>query len=390
MSTSSSSPRLRLAVVGLGGMGQGHIKNMKEHVPEIELTAVCDTAAAVVEKVAAEHKVPGFTSIKDLVASKTCDAVLVAVPHPLHPDLTLPCLEGGLHVLVEKPVSERISTARTMVEVAEKKGKVLAVMLNQRTTPAHAAILNAIQAGELGKITRFTLIWPDIRTQAYYNMGGWRATWRGEGGGVLINQAPHILDVLVQAVGLPKSVMAWASTREHQIEVEDFVEARVALPDGGSGFIYASTTEPRIEPSLEIVGHAGRISMVGDKVRQWKFDPMPKFLMESVEVWARCTPVEVPVTLPQGTGSHVEVMRNFARHILLGEKLLFSAKSGLGQVELSNALMLSGYTNKEVSLPLDGAAFDIFIAGMRQKYSGAKANVNDIRVTDPNTVKKKA
>lgn len=379
----SATERLRIAVIGLGGMGAGHVATIREQVPGMELAAVCGRDPARVAEHAQRAGVPGFTSLAELIASGCCQAVVIATPHPQHAAMATACLDADLDVIVEKPLTESIASSRRLVALAESRGRTLAVIFNQRTTPTHAALIKLVRDGAIGAVRRFTLISPDIRTQAYYDSGAWRATWRGEGGGVAINQGSHLLDVLVQAIGLPETVQAWTAAKGHDIEVEDVVEARLVLPGGASGFYHASTVEPRIDPLIEIIGDRGRLAL-RDTLRHWRFDPpTSQFIRDEPGMWTRPAPVEVPVELPAGSGSHGEVFRNVARHILHGEPLRFSGSSALGQVELTCALLMSGHLGRAVTLPLDGEEYDAFLAERRDANQGVKANLREQRVTDP-------
>jgi predicted dehydrogenase len=388
----SSSTVLRVGIVGLGGMGQGHCKRVVEKVPEMKLAAVCDAHAPTAEKVGAELKVPHFTAYRDMIAANCCDAVIVATPHPLHPEISIACMEAGLHVLTEKPVSERIGTAEEMVKTAERKGVTLGVIFQQRFAGPHRKAIELMKSGVLGPVHRVTALIPDYRTQAYYNAGGWRATWAGEGGGVLLNQSPHMVDLLVQLVGLPKTVRGRTQTFMHDIEVEDLADALLAFPGGGIGYLYASTIEPQSGTGVQfaIAGENGKLLLADGAVRLFKYPKgVAAFTRETTEMWAKFGAEEVPLDYKKEWPAHEAPMQNFARHILFGEELLCSARSGLGQLELANAVLLSSWLGKELELPIDRALYEKLMNERCAKSRWhTKKSTEDIRLTDPSFVKK--
>lgn len=383
---------LRVGIVGLGGMGQGHCKRIIEKVPEMKLAAVCDAHAPTSEKVGVEMKVPHFTAYKDLIAAKCCDAVIVATPHPLHPEISIACMEAGLHVLTEKPVSERIGTAETMVRTAERKNVKLGVIFQQRFAGPHMKALELMKSGVIGQVHRVTALIPDFRTQAYYSAGGWRATWAGEGGGVLLNQSPHMVDLLVQLVGLPKTVRGRTQTFMHDIEVEDLSDALLTYPGGGIGYIYCSTIEPQSGTGVQftIAGENGKLVLADGAVRLFKYPKgVSVFTRETTEMWARFGAEEVPLEYKKDWPAHEAAMQNFARHILFGEEFLCSARSGLGQLELANSILLSAWLGKELELPIDRDLYEKLINERCAKSRWhARKKGEDVRLTDPAFAKK--
>lgn len=379
---------LRLGVVGVGGMGYQHCRNIVRDVREARLACVCDADLPTARKAGAEFGVPAFGSYPELFGSGLCDAVLIATPHPLHPTIALEAFGAGLHVLSEKPLSERISTADAMVRAARRRRLVLGVMFQLRFHPACRKALELARSGALGRIYRATLIAPDYRSQAYYDAGRWRATWVGEGGGVLLNQSPHIVDFFVNLVGLPREVRGTVGARLHDIEVEDCAEAVLKLRGGGSGYLHVSTTEPGPAQMVEVYGDKGKLIYRDGVLKYYRFDPpVREFTRRNKDMWARPKCAEVPLELPAETSGHTEVVRNFARHILFGEELLCDGQRALGQLELANAIILSGHTGKAVRLPLNRKAYDALLKKLcrASRYSAKKAA--NQRITDPRFVK---
>jgi len=383
---------LRIGVIGVGGMGAQHARNIVAHVPELKLAAVCDSDAAQAEKVGRELGVPHFASHGELIASGLCDAALVATPHPLHAPIAVECFGAGMHVLSEKPLAESVSAADAMLAAAAEAGRVLGVMYQMRFIPACRRAIQIVRAGELGELLRATLIAPDYRSQAYYDAGKWRATWVGEGGGVLLNQSPHITDLFLSLTGLPAWVQGFTAAAMHDIEVEDCAQALLRFAGGGFGYLYCSTIEPGPAQSIEVYGDRGKIIYRDGAVKHYRFKrPVREFTKNNTEMWGKLECEEVPLAVEgQSGGGHVDVMRNFARHILAGEELVCDGRSAAAQVELANAIIYSGRTGKPVDLPLDRRAYDELLADLRKgsRYAG-KADQGK-RITDPGFLKKKA
>ena len=383
MSTSASP--LRIGVIGVGGMGQGHCNCLK-HVAEAKLAAVCDIDRATAEKVGQEHGVPHFLSHRALIASGLCDAVTIATPHPPRPAIAIDAMRAGLHVLSEKPLSERVSTADKMIATAAQTGVKFAIMFQRRTEPVLMKAIAIARSGQLGKIYRTTMISPEYRSQAYYDSGGWRATWSGEGGGVMMNQSPHILDLFILLGGMPVSVYGRVETRLHHIEVEDLAEAMLTYADGGSGYFYCSTNEAGPGQMIEIFGDAGKLVYRDGALKFYRFTPsISEFTRTNTAMWGAPECIEEPVEISESESGHTVVLRSFARHILYGEPLIAAGPEGLRSLELANAVWLSAHLNKPVTLPINRRAYDNFLAKKRRESTFVK-EVKEQRVTDPHHV----
>jgi UDP-N-acetyl-2-amino-2-deoxyglucuronate dehydrogenase len=377
---------LRIGVIGVGGMGQGHCRTMAR-VEELSLCAVCDTDAATAEAVATAHGVPGFTAYRELLRAGLCEAVLIATPHPQRPSIARACLAAGLHVLSEKPLSERIGSAEAMVQAAERAGLVLAVDFQRRTEPAIAAAIRLVRQGALGRLYRRTLISPEFRSQAYYDSGGWRATWRGEGGGVMMNQAPHVLDIFVSLGGMPSRVLGRVETRMHRIEVEDHAEALLEYPDGGTGYFMCSTCEAGPGQMIELFGDRGKLCWRNGVLELQRFEtPIAEFNARNKKMWGSpaCETESVPVVAPPGyEAGHIDILRNFARSVLYGEPLIAPGADGLLSLELANAVWLSAARGGWLELPVSRRAYDRFLAARRRHAAGTQTESVSQRETDP-------
>lgn len=374
--------QVRYGIVGVGGMGTGHARTM-QRIDECVLGAVCDVAPQVAESVGEEFNVPYTTDYHELIDRADVDAVMVATPHYFHPEIVIYALERGKPVISEKPIAVTVSAGDRMVEAAQRTGTPFAVMHQSRSEPIWQAAHRLVQEGRLGEIYRTMLVYADFRSQAYYDSAGWRATWDGEGGGVMINQAPHSIDRFTWLGGLPCKVRAYTATRNHRIEVEDVAAAMLEYPNGAVGYLYCSTTEAPGTDILELSGERGKLQVIGRTLRFWELPQGVKaFSDTSPEMWTRPPVEEVEVEIPECESGHIAILRNMARHLLHGEPLIAPGVEGLNTVEIINATILSGRTGEEVIIPVDRARYDAFLAELRATSTFRKAAGPDKRITD--------
>ena len=376
---------VRFGIVGVGGMGSGHARNMP-FIEEAELTAVCDTAPQAREAATDAFGVPGFADHIALLDSGLVDAVLIATPHYFHPPIAVDAMARGIHVISEKPMAVTVSGAEAMIEAAQRSGVIFAVMFQQRTLPIHQAAKRLVEDGRLGELYRTLLIDSHFRSQAYYNSAGWRATWKGEGGGVLLNQAPHGMDLFTWLGGMPSRVVAKVNTRQHQIEVEDEASALLEYPNGAIGYIHESVNEYPTGMRLELCGERGKLLIANDKLRFWEVTSGVRATSDATEaMWGQPEAAEVEVALEERPTGHAAIVANVARAILHGEPLVSPGPEAIYSLELSDAMLLSSHSGQPVNLPVDRAAYDAFIE-MKQATSREK-DVEDQRITDPNHVR---
>ena len=354
---------VRIGIVGYGGMGSHHGRYLRAgEVERAVLTAVADVdparLRAATERLGEEVAV--FESGEALLDSGACDAVIITTPHYFHPPIAVQAFERGLHVLSEKPAGVYTRQVREMNEAATASGKVFALMFNQRTRPIYRKLKELIDAGELGTLRRTNWIvtsW--FRAQSYYESGGWRATWAGEGGGVLINQCPHNLDLWQWTCGMPSRVRAFCFFgKYHDIEVEDDVTAYVEYPNGATGVFVTTTGEAPGTNRLEVTGDQGKIVVEGGRLEFWRNRvPADQFSRDykggfgSPETWK----VDVPVR--GSDGGHREVTAKWIGAILDGSPLVAPGQEGIQSLQLSNAMLLSAWTDAWVDLPVDEALF---------------------------------
>ncbi len=364
---------VRLGIIGLGGMGAVHRRYIADGmVPRLKVTAVCDRDPRMFS---ADPAVANFTDSAALIRSGLVDAVLVATPHYAHTAIGVDALQAGLHVLVEKPISvHKVDCERLLTAHVGREKQVFAAMFNQRTDPYYQKIRALITQGELGEVRRINWIITNwFRTHAYYASGGWRATWKGEGGGVLLNQCPHNLDLWQWLFGMPQSVHAFCRFgHAHAIEVEDAVTAYLEYANGASGVFITTTGEAPGTNRLEVTGERGKLVYENDQLRFTRNETeMTEFSRTTKQAFAAPPTWEVSIPVHGHGEQHVGVLRNFADAILDGAALIAPAAEGVRSVELANAMLLSTFTCRKVTLPMDGATYqqwlDKLASGSKEK-----------------------
>ncbi|MBT3191454.1 MAG: Gfo/Idh/MocA family oxidoreductase [Verrucomicrobia bacterium] len=360
---SSKGSEVRMGLVGLGNMGTAHATCILEgKVPGLRLTAVCDVDEVVFKKLDKHRdKLELFTDASALIASGKIDAIVIATPHFAHTTIGIEALQAGLHVLVEKPISVHKADCERLIAAHQSDGQIFGAMFNQRTDPHYQRLRQLITSGELGKINRVNWIITNwFRSEAYYASGGWRATWKGEGGGVLLNQCPHQLDLWQWLFGMPNTVRAFCSIgKYHDVEVEDEVTAYMEYADGATGVFITTTGEAPGTNRLEVAAERGRvviedgtISFTRNEVETSVFSNATSEAFATPPIWK----IEIPV---QGNGEqHLGILKNFAAALLDDKPLLADAREGIHSVELGNAMLYSSMTGETVDMPLDGAAYE--------------------------------
>ncbi len=294
------------------------------------------------------------------------DVVVVCTPHPSHPPISIDALEAGAHVLCEKPIAVETDAADAMIAAAERAGRLLAVSFQQRFRPVIVRARELIAGGRLGDLVRVSVVDPLYRPEAYYGTAGWRGTWAGEGGGVLMNQAPHTLDLLCHLTGPPARVWGAARRRSQPMEAEDTATALLEYPNGAVGTLAVSTVEAGTQ-RIELVGDRGRIEILGETIRFEQFEPpLSEHLATSQEMFGAPEIVEVEAAAELATGGdHFDVHRDFASAIRNGHEPRVPAREALWSLELANAIVLSSHLDRSVPLPVDRAAYAELLAGLR-------------------------
>ena len=353
--------KIRLGIIGMGNMGSGHLQYiLRGECPNVEVTAIADTDPEKLKRWS--DKIPDavfFDSAEGLMESGLVDAVLIAVPHYDHPTIAIRAFECGLHVLTEKPAGVFTRQVNMMNEAANRAGVKFGIMFNQRTNPIFAKAREIVKSGQLGDLKRLVWIVTNwYRTQAYYDSGSWRATWNGEGGGVLLNQAPHNLDLWQWIFGMPKRVRAFCTVgKYHDIGVEDDVTIYGEYENGATATFITTTGEAPGTNRLEISGTKGKLVLEEGKLKWWRLKEDERITCAECKdgfVRPDCDYEEFTEPEPDG---HPEILNNFADAILHGAELIAPGEEGINSLSISNAAYVSTWTDGWAEIPV---AEDIF------------------------------
>lgn len=367
---------VRLAVIGLGNIARQHIENIRAgHVADCQLTALCSRTP---DSLAQELGIPHFQSMSELVDSDVCDAVLIATPTFNHFASGAQALTAGLHVMMEKPIGLSVREGEDLL-ASQRPEQVFAVMLNQRADPLFLAMRDVIQSGKLGAITRthWTMTnW--FRPEVYFQVSDWRATWKGEGGGLLVNQCIHNLDIFQWLCGLPSAVQAFCQFgRYHDIEVEDEATAYLEYDNGATGVFVGSTGEAPGINRFDVIGDKGSLNFDGKTLLLSTNEPATsEYNRNTRDMFGMPESATVDITPARDGIQHAAVLSNFCAAILRGDELIAPAQEGLNSLALANAMLLSTWENRQVQLPLDSAVYQ---AALEQRLAGstlrAKADI---------------
>ncbi len=379
---------IKLGILGIGNIGTMHSKNILEgKCPEIELSAVCDLKDEKTEWIKNEYpNVAIFKDAETMMDSGKINAILIAVPHYDHPKYAIMAMEKGIHTLVEKPAGVFTKQVLEMNSVADKCNVKFGLMMNQRTNCIYRKMREIVKSGELGAIKRTSWIVTDwYRPQAYYDSGDWRATWSGEGGGVLLNQCPHNLDLWQWICGMPTKIHAKMHFGKwHNIEVEDDVTAYVEYENGATGTFITSTGDAPGTNRFEILLEGGKLLAEEGKLHMWKLEiSEPEFSRTNEVAFSAPPQTYIEVETDGKNEQHVGVLNAFASAILRDTPLVADGREGINGLTISNAMHLSGFLGKEIDI----ATFDndLFyeelkkrIATSKRKTSVKEAVANDM------------
>jgi len=360
---------LRFAVIGVGaGVFSMHFPAVKQ--PFVAMVGACDIRPEPGQQRAAMLDAPFYTDYRQMIDELKPDVAVVITPHYCHAEIAIYCLEAGCNVLVEKPMALEVAEADAMIAAAQQTGKLLAINFQHRQRPEVRAARQLIQEGRLGRLQRVDLVTPWPRSAAYYRQASWRATWPGEGGGILMNQAPHDLDLLCHLMGRPDAVVAWTRTTLHHVEVEDTATALLrwdaADGAGATGYIHVSTAEAGPREDIEIVGTRGILKIGMGALTFHEYDQdVADFLLTTPEIWAKISSHPVEIALEDGKGDHPAVYRNLHAAITQGAPIGADGESARMSLELANAMILSSKTGAEVRLPVDRAQYHALLAGLK-------------------------
>ena len=364
--------RLGIGVVGSSGViGQKHADEVAT-LSNTRLVAVHDLNSEVAKQQATEYGAQFYGSLDDLLADPEIVAITVATPHPLHLSVALQAFSAGKHVLTEKPITSTPSEADSMVEAAKKAGVTLGVVYQNRFRPELLRIRELVENDELGEIYRTVLDSASYRSQAYYDSGGWRGTWNGEGGGVLLNQGIHYLDMFQWLGGMPVTVTGHVSALMHDIEVEDSASALLEYPNGAHGFIHCTTVQAPSQTRLELWGEKGGVVVTDEKVVHFKSEiglrefsatekdnPFAKLEITDGPLLDNSTGGSTP--LPISPANHQDAVSDFAQAILEGREPSAPGEEGVKGLELAASIIYSGCIGEKVNLPIDRLEYDTLL-----------------------------
>lgn len=366
---------IKFAVVGMGPIGSMHIDNiMAGKIGGAALACVCE------QRPVDDPKYAGLKIYKDIdemLAAGGFDAVIISTPSFTHFPLAKKSLEAGFHTLVEKPIALCTADAIELQNISKKAGKTCAIMLNQRTTPLYARIKQLIDAGEIGKINRISWTMSNwYRPDIYFSSSPWRGTWKGEAGGALINQSIHNIDIWAWAFGMPEKLRAWCKYgKYHDIEVEDEVICHMDMPGGAGATFITSTGEHPGSNRLEIAGDKAFVVAENDqlKISRFKGTTLSEYTANTLYMFGS-PDVEETVETFEGKGEqHVGVLKNFVGALEGKNALDFDGSQGELSLELANAMLMSSWTDSEISLPLDHAAYKKLLG---EKIASSKLREN--------------
>ncbi|MGZ3675267.1 MAG: Gfo/Idh/MocA family protein [Ktedonobacterales bacterium] len=362
-----SMPTLRYAIIGAGaGIAPNHIQALG-HLPQARIAGMSDINAERGAERAAAAGCPFFVDYRELLESVRPDVVVICTSHPLHAPIALDCFAAGAHVLTEKPLAVEVAEADAMIAAAASAQRLLAVNFQQRFRPVIEYMRRFIMEGELGAMVRVLCVEPWLRTDAYYRSAAWRSTWRGEGGGVLMNQAPHTLDLLCHLVGMPYKVWGWTRTLGHPIESEDMAQAMLEYLSGAPGYLHINTVEAGTGLRLQIVGDRAALDLSGDQLTVTRFaEPLSEYRATNPNFYdVPGMTSETPV-LPEGDGGgHLAVHRDLHAAIREGRAPRCDGREARMSLELANAIILSSFEERAVTVPLDRAAYSLLLTSLR-------------------------
>ncbi len=381
--------KVRLGIIGYGNMGNPVTKWVvkDKNCPEIEVTAICDWDEKRIEtakKDYADYDFKYFSDAEEMMKAGVVDAVYIAVPHYDHPVLAQKAFALGIHVMLEKPAGVYTKAIREMNAAAERAGVKFGMMFQQRTRPMYQKAKEILSSGVYGQIRSVNwLITTWFRSQQYYNSGSWRATWAGEGGGVLLNQCPHQLDLLAWLCGMPEEIYAKCSVAQwHDVEIEDDVIATLKYKNGAMGSFITSTGINPGTNRLEIALDKGTMIVENDKVT------INELSMSLADYTGINQPplqiTKINYEFPENKApGHAIMLNSFAGAILRGEEMYAGAQDGLNELTLSNAMYLSSWTDSTIKLPMDE---DLFYEELKKRIATSKHKTVEAQTIDASSM----
>ncbi|MDG1986832.1 MAG: Gfo/Idh/MocA family oxidoreductase [Halieaceae bacterium] len=349
---------LRIGIIGLGNIGTQHAESVfSGSIEGCILTAVCARGSSPIAK---KFKIRHYSNYRELIDSNLCDAVLIATPTFSHFEITCYALNKGLHVLLEKPLSLSVSEGEQMLALA-KPDQVFSLMLNQRTDPAFVTMKKIVSQNLLGSLQRISWTMTNwFRPDIYFHASNWRATWAGEGGGLLVNQCIHNLDILQWICGMPKLIQGFCGFgKYHEIEVEDEAMAFFEYDSGTVGTFIGSTGESPGINRFEVIGDHGMLCYDGESLFHYKNNPpTSQFSQTTQDMFSQPDVHRSNLSPFPSVNQHAVIFQNFVNAINLNDELIAPAQDGLNSLGLSNAILLSAWSGERIEMPLDSDRFD--------------------------------
>ncbi len=379
----------RVGIIGVGNMGTGHLDTFKNNLAkDAKLTALCDINPKKIEKLKEDmgDSVAYFEDAHELIHSGLVDGIIIATPHYPHPELSMEALKAGLHVFCEKPIGVYTKNIVELNEFAKKSNKAFQIDFLQRVNPVYKKIKELLDGEGIGEFKRVTWIITDwYRNQAYFNSGGWRATWSGEGGGTLLNQNPHQLDLLQWFVGMPSKVRGFCYFgKNRDVEIEDEATIYMEFPNGATGTYITSVSEYPGTNRLEIAGTKGKIIFENNKITYLKLE------MDERDFNKQCDSPShkgikkevISYELESDRSKFLpEMTNNWIGAALNGTKLIAPAEEGINSLSISNAAYLSTWNNDWVTLPIDHDDFYNKLQEQVKNSTFEKKNVKEVELS---------
>ena len=363
----ASAKPIRFGVIGLGTMGQEHARVIRSNAL-MTLAAATDAQPNVGRRVAADLGAKWFDSAGQMINSGEVDAVVIATPHWQHGEIAINALNAGLHVLCEKPLTVTVAQADEVLEAARNSRGMFVVVHQKRFEPAYLFVKQLLDSGELGSIYRCSMLESAWRSEAYYRSSPWRGTWRGEGGGVLLNQAPHILDRYAWLCGMPETITARCDTSLHDIEVEDTASAILHHANGTHGYIHISTIEAPAISRTVLSCDRGRVTIENGKVTIAKLrDSIRERTAHDTQLMGNLENETRVVNMPSDGDVLSVFYDDFLAAVHGTGSLTCPGDEGRNAVELANAMLLSSAEGATIQLPLDRQQYTDFMEKMLAK-----------------------
>jgi predicted dehydrogenase len=367
--------KIRFGVIGCGGMGNAHLEYLV-NMRSAKVTALCDVIEERAQEAAEKSGGKPFVDHKELVNSGLVDAVIIATPHYDHPPIAVDAFRKGIHVISEKPLGVTLTPVDKMIRAAKKSGCTFAVMYQNRGRGLIRKAKRMLEDGTVGEIVRVYYLAPCFRSQTYWEADPWRGRWATEGGGVLVNQAPHYTDLLYHLCGRPTEVVGRWGTRLHDIEVEDQAECFLTWENGATGYYATAVNESPTLHYMRIVGDHGVLEIRGRELYFAKYKKgtsLRDYTLHSATKWGAPKAEFKPVRYPKDRiAGHRAITDNFVKAIQGKAELLSPGEEGINQVEISCAIILSGVTGEPVKLPVKRKAYDELMAKLIRKAKGRK------------------